>query len=112
MRASRAGDAHAPLDVSAEDVALDRDQHDHSDRHQLVEGVDVVQVERVVDHADRERADERVADVSAAAGEAAPPMITAAIESSSERSPAVGEPASIRPAVSSPPMPAASPLSA
>ena len=62
-------DPHAALDVAAEHVGLDGQEHDDADRHQLVEGIDVVQVERVADHADRERPDERVADVAAAAGE-------------------------------------------
>ena len=63
------GDAEALLDVAAEDVGLDRDQDHHADHHQLVEGVDRVQVERVADHADRERADERIADMAAPARE-------------------------------------------
>ena len=57
------------FDVAPEHVGLDGDEHDDADRHQLVEGIDVVEVQGVANHADRERPDERIPDVAAAACE-------------------------------------------
>ena len=53
-----------------EHVGFDRYDNDQADGDHLEKDVDVEQVERVADHADHHRADERVADVPAPAEEA------------------------------------------
>ena len=78
---------------AAQDVQLDREQDHDADGHQLVEGVDVEQVEDVADDADqRTRRSARWPTFPRPPANAAPPMITAAIESSSASSPKFGDP--------------------
>ncbi len=81
------------------DVGLDREHDDDADDDRLQERVDVQQVHAVADHADHQRADEGVRTVPRPPRKLAPPMMTAAIESSSARLPDVGEPALSRPDV-------------
>ena len=60
----------ARLQMTAQHVGLDRHDDDEADGDHLEEDVDVEQVERVADHADHHRADQRVADVAAPAEKA------------------------------------------
>ena len=58
------------LEPAAHDVGLDGEHDDDADDDRLQERVDVEQVHAVADHADHQRADQRVGDVAPAAEEA------------------------------------------
>ena len=72
MSRARLLGARARFETVAQHVGLDRQHDDRADGDHLEIDVDVVQVQRVADHADHHRADQRMADMAASAEETRP----------------------------------------